>query len=136
MPALDINILSVIVAAIANMIIGFVWYGPVLFAKKWMQLTGMSEEKMKSMNPVPLYLKSFIAVLIMYAVLAHFINLSMALTAFDGMVTAFWCWLGFITTVQFTSNIFSDKPRQLYYLDTGYQLVTTLVAGAILAAWR
>ena len=32
---MDINLLSVLVAAIATMVLGFVWYSPLLFAKPW-----------------------------------------------------------------------------------------------------
>jgi hypothetical protein len=52
------------------------------------------------------------------------------------MKTAFMVWLGFVTTVQFTANLFSSKKIQAYFLDTAYQLVTMLIAGIILAVWQ
>ena len=132
----DVNYLAILVSAIASMIVGGLWYSPVLFAKQWMQLNNMTEQEMKSAKPGPLYAQAFVASLLTYYVLAHFIHYTNAATAVDGAKTAFWVWLGFITTVQFTANLFSSKKIGAYFLDTSYQLVTTLVAGVILAVWK
>ncbi|HXX63441.1 MAG TPA: DUF1761 domain-containing protein [Bacteroidota bacterium] len=130
------NYLAILVAAVVNMIIGALWYSPLLFAKPWMALNNMTPESMKNVNPGPLYAQSFIATLVTYFFLAMAIQLTSAATAIDGMKTAFCVWLGFITTVQFTANVFSPKKIQAYFLDTGYQLAAILVAGVILALWR
>ena len=130
------NYLAILVAAIVNMIIGGLWYSPLLFAKPWMALNNVTPESMKNVNPGPLYAQSFVATLVAYFFLAMAIQLTNASTAIDGMKTAFCIWLGFITTVQFTANVFSPKKIQAYFLDTGYQLVAILIAGIILALWR
>ncbi len=127
------NYFAILVAAVANMAIGFVWYGP-LFGKKWAALHGYTEEQIKSMNPGPLYAQSFVAVLVSYLILARFVTPTT--TLMEGIEVAFLVWLGFVTTTQFTASIFSTKPRALYFLDTGYQLVTFIAAGTILASWR
>ncbi len=133
---MPVNYLAILAASVASMIIGGLWYSPVLFAKKWMALTGMTEDQMKNVKPGPLYAQAFVAALVTYFVMAHFVSYAGANTFLLGAKTGFWCWLGFITTVQFTNNLFSTKPIQLYVLDTGYQLVTALVAGAILGVWK
>ena len=69
----SLNFLAIIVAAVANLAIGFVWYGPV-FGKQWMKLNNYTEEEMKGINPGPLYAQSLVATLVMYAVLAHFLG--------------------------------------------------------------
>jgi len=131
-----INYLAILVCAIVNMLVGGLWYSPVLFAKPWMALNNFTEADMKNANPAPLYGMSFIAALVTYYVLAHIIHYTNASTVMDGAKTGFWIWLGFITTVQFTANLFSPKKIQAYFLDTGYQLVSTLAAGVILAIWK
>lgn len=133
---MDVNYLAVIVAAVINMIVGAFWYGPMLFAKQWMALNNITPEELKNVNPGPLYAQSTIATAVSYFVLAMAINTAGAATAVDGMMIAFWLWLGFITTVQFTANLFSSKKFGAYLLDTGYQLITILIAGALLAVWK
>ena len=130
------NYFAVLVAAIVNMVMGGLWYSPLLFAKPWMALNNMTPESMKSVNPVPLYAQSFAATLVSYFILAMAINSLNITTAMDGLKTGFCVWLGFITTVQFTANVFSPKKIQAYLIDTGYQLIATLIAGVILAVWR
>ena len=35
-----LNLLAVLVAAVSTMLVGFLWYSPVLFAKPWMKEMG------------------------------------------------------------------------------------------------
>lgn len=37
---MKVNLLAVLVSAIATMVVGFLWYSPVLFAKPWMREMG------------------------------------------------------------------------------------------------
>jgi len=133
MGEIHINYLAVLAAGIANMAIGFLWYGP-LFGKKWMALSGYTEEQMKNMNPGPLYGQSFVAALLTYFILARF--MAGTTTLMQGVETACLVWLGFVTTVQFTASLFSTRPKTLYFMDTGYQLASFIAAGFIIALWR
>ena len=49
----DLNLLAVLVAAISTMVVGFLWYSPIMFAKPWMALMGYDpndKEKMDKMK--------------------------------------------------------------------------------------
>jgi hypothetical protein len=140
MEILGIRILPVVVAAIACMVLGFLWYSPLLFAKPWMILMGYDpndkarlDEMRKSAGKT--YTLAFIASLISAFVLAKIIGVTTVNTALYGMKVAFAVWLGFVTTVQLTGALFSKQPIKLYVINTGYQLVCYLVMGAILAVW-
>lgn len=141
MQILGIRVLPVVVAAVACMILGFLWYSPVLFAKPWMILMGYDpndkarlDEMRKSAGQT--YTLAFVASLISAFVLAKIIGLTTVNTALYGMKVGFAVWLGFVTTVQLTGALFSKQPTKLYLINTGYQLVCYLVMGAILAVWR
>ncbi|MGB2867306.1 MAG: DUF1761 domain-containing protein [Bacteroidota bacterium] len=133
---MQINYLAVLVSAVVSMVIGGLWYSPVLFGKQWMALMGMPEKPPENFNPAPLYAQAFVASLVCYYVLARLIVATGHTTAMEGLISGFWVWLGFIATVQFTGNLFSMKPIKLFYLETSYQLVCTLIAGMIIALWR
>ena len=45
--ALEVNYLAVLVAAIVNMVVGALWYSPLLFGKAWMKLTGFNKKQLK-----------------------------------------------------------------------------------------
>ncbi|MBI4080776.1 MAG: DUF1761 domain-containing protein [Candidatus Levybacteria bacterium] len=136
MPQFEINNLTVLIAAAVSMVIGFVWYGP-LFGKSWAKLMGFTEKKKKEMKrEAPrMYAMTFVVSLITAYVLAYFVFFTQALSATDGMMTGFFVWLGFVATTLFTGVIFGNKPIALYLINAGFQLVSLLTMGAILAVW-
>jgi hypothetical protein len=136
MGEMHINYFAVIVAAILNMIVGAIWYGPLLFAKQWMAVNNINPEDMKNVNPAPMYAQSIVVTVVSYFVLAMAITVTGAVRLNGGMSIAFWLWLGFIAPVQYTANLFSSKKVTAFFIDTGYQLITMLIAGMLLAVWR
>jgi len=73
--------------------------------------------------------------ILMAFVLAHAIRYSGAQGIGEGLVCAFWNWLGFVAAFGFTSVNFEKKPLKLFYINQGFQLLTMLVMGAILVLW-
>ena len=136
MGELHVNYFAVIVAAIINMIVGALWYGPLLFAKQWMAVNNINPEELKNTNPAPLYAQAIVVTVISYFVLAMAIIVTNTVRLNGGMSIAFWLWLGFIAPVQYTANLFSNKKVLAFFIDTGYQLITMLIAGGLLAVWR
>ena len=112
---ITINYYAVIAAALANMVIGFLWYGPV-FGKYWKGLMGFTDESMKAMKMTPLMamVGGFITALIMAYVLAHFIILGGAGNIATGAQIGFWIWLGFVSTVLLGSVLWENKSWNLY----------------------
>jgi hypothetical protein len=136
MSELHINYYAVVVAAILNMVVGAVWYGPIMFAKQWMEINNIKPEDMQNVNPLPMYAQSVIVTIVSYFVLALAIAVTNTVSMTGGMSLAFWLWLGFIVPVQYTANLFSSKKITAFFLDTGYQLITMLIAGGLIAVWR
>ncbi|HXY25291.1 MAG TPA: DUF1761 domain-containing protein [Candidatus Acidoferrum sp.] len=136
-----LNLLAILASAVATMILGFVWYSPLLFAKPWMKEMGYDlndkakmDEMRKSAGPA--YAGSFVASLISAFTLALFFHWLRIETLHFGFMTSFHIWLGFVATVQFTGALFARQSMKLFAINTGYQLVCYLAMGAILAAWR
>jgi hypothetical protein len=137
----NLNLLAVLVAAISTMVVGFVWYSPILFAKPWMREMGYDpndksrvQEMQKSAGPA--YLGSFVASLVSAFVLALFLHQMRAQSLGLGLLVGFHVWLGFVATVQLTGVLFMKQSMKLFGINTGYQLVCYLVMGAILGVWR
>jgi hypothetical protein len=142
MKPVPINYLAVVVAAIANMVIGFVWYGP-LFGKTWMKLSGSTPEKIDSAKASGMgktYLLAFVGSLIMSNVLAHALVFAAAYFEMSGisagLMSGFWNWLGFIAPVTLGAVLWEGKSWALWLLMNGYYLVSLLVMGMILSVWR
>jgi hypothetical protein len=138
-----INWLAVLVSAVASMVVGFLWYSPMLFATQWMKLMGVKcdtpEEKAAMQKEAgPMYGQAFVMCIVSAAFLAILLS-RMHVPDDDllrGLKIAFGVWFGFVMTVQYTNSMFNRKPKMLFFIDTGYQLVCYLVMGAILTKWQ
>ena len=125
-------LVSVAVAAIASMVIGMLWYGP-LFGKKWMTLMKMKQTAKKTM-PASSMLVQLASSLVMAYVLAMFITMLNVTGYMNGALVGFWVWLGFIATVEIGGVLWEGKPTELYILKAAGSLVTLAVMGAIIAS--
>ena len=136
-----LNWIAVLAAAIAAMVLGFLWYSPVLFAKPWAREMGYDlndKVKMEEMRKGAgrAYGGSFVASLISAFTLVLILHGMRAESLHFGLMASFHIWLGFVATVQFTGALFARQSMKLFGINTGYQLVCYLVMGAILTLWR
>lgn len=132
---IQVNYLAVLLAGVAAMFVGFLWYGKMLFGASWMKLTGVTMEDAKKGNMPLLYGLMFAGALLEAYVLSHFVHYAGAFTLFNGMKTGAWAWLGFVAPVMMGNYMFAGKPMKLFYIDAGYALVNLLIMGAIIATW-
>ena len=138
-----VNWLAILVAGIVIFMLGGLWYSPVLFAKKWIALQNKTEEQMKAeaagANMPLMYASAFLTGLIiawtMAMVFAHIAN-DIEMNAAHGALFGALLWLGFAATTSYATALFSGKPRQLWLIDSAYNLVSFVLAGIILAVWR
>ncbi len=138
----DINYLAVLVSGLIVMSLGAFWYSPAGFGKPWMKLMGFTKESMEANQAKgnsgmwKYYLSAMLANLIMVFVLAHFVAVGQAKTAWEGSMIGFWAWLGFVAMPSLSYVIWEGRPWKLYAINVGYVLVSLKLAGAILAVWR
>jgi uncharacterized protein DUF1761 len=139
MPTANVNILAVIVAAVATFILGAIWYSPILFAKQWTQAHGYTPEKLEEIRKrgvTRAYAVSVLCYLVMAYVFALLASYTQATSLAQGLWLGFLAWLGFAATIGLTANMFSEQPFAVWVIDTGYQLSYLLLMGVILAVWR
>ena len=136
---MEINYWAILVAGIASMVIGSIWYGP-LFGKKFIEAMGMDklspeeQEKMKK-SMVKSYVLQFISSLVMFFVLAWYIFISNKPGISGGLENAFWLWVGFVVPLALGNAVWGGKMT-VFWLNIGNMLLTLLVAGAIIGSWN
>ncbi len=134
----EVNYIAVLISAVVAMAIGFFWYSEAFLGKPWMKLMGYTKESMEkaAKGMGPMYALSFVGALVMAYVLTHVMTFSRAFMGTEpvmtGLTSGFWMWLGFIAPVQMTDVIFGGKKWNLFYINTGYQLVSVLGMGFVL----
>src|SRR3989441_6218811 len=124
MPTANVNLLAVLVAAVLTIVLGAVWYSPVLFAKQWMHAHGYTPEKveeMKRRGGVRAYAGSFLC----YLVMAYVVGLLVSYTQATGVVQGVWlgvlAWRGVAGAPRLPRDTFSGKPVAGWGLDAGGQ---------------
>lgn len=139
MPEIGISYLAVFLAAVANMVVGIIWYGP-LFGKPWRNLMGLTKESMHNMKVKPMQAMAggFVTALIMAYVLAFdafvwgdFFGSSVSKELF-ALQLGFWVWLGYVATTQAGSVLWEGKSWKLFAINAGNSLVALLAMASVL----
>jgi len=132
MEEMQIDWFTVLVAALANMIIGFFWYSEWLFGKTWRQLSQQPGKERKRSSQAILY--EAVASLVIAFFLTFFAGRLGVTIVSDGMFVGFCLWLGFVVTTQLSAVIWGKRPFQLFLVEAGYRLLSYVVMGGLIAA--
>ena len=144
-PHIPINYLAVAAAILGNIVIGFLWYGPIL-GKAWAQEMKMPPD----FKPGPGVMARAMTLMVIGSlltawVLAHTVavwrpstwNAGADLSDFaHGFFAAFFTWLGFYVPLLLNTVAWEGKSWKLFGINAGYHFVALQVMGLILAFWR
>lgn len=127
---MTINYLAVLVAAVASWIAGFAWYG--VLGKHWMAALGWTEADVPKSMPMGPMAASFIAELVMAAMLAGLIGHFGQAGIRNGIIIGASCWVAFVATTIAVNNAFQKRPVKLTVIDSGHWLVVLLAQGVVI----
>ena len=124
------NWLAIIIAAIANMVIGFLWYGTWAFGKSWMTLSG--RQMGEGMQPGPLYALTVVAALVQAIAMSWFVAETGATSGAAGALVGLFAGLGFVATAMFAEVLFAGRHPRLFAITAGYSILALVVQGMII----
>lgn len=131
-----INYLAVVVAAVIAWLAGAGWY--MALGKPWIAALGITSEEMAEARKRPganlPFLYSLIAELLMAWVLAGVIGHLGKPTVRLAVISAAFCWAGFVITTLVTNYTFGMRGWRLIAIDGGHWLLVLLIMGAVLGA--
>lgn len=131
----QINWLAVLLAFIANMAIGFLWYMPAVLGTRWMAAIGKTEEDLKKIGGgagiwLPMMLTAALTSILL-AVLISKLGLDNALAG---------GWFALVLALVFRAgghvihNGFAGRPAAVTLIDSGHDVVAMTAAGVIIGA--
>lgn len=128
-----INYLAILVGAVLAFAWGAGWY--ILLSKQWLAAARVDPHGMRG-SPLP-FAFSFVALLIMGWVIAGVIGHLGAgqATLWNGIVSGFLLWLGFIATTHVVNHRFQGLGWDLTMIDAGHWLGACLILGAVIGWW-
>jgi hypothetical protein len=123
--------LAVIVATVANMILGFLWYGP-LFGKQWGEASDIDMENTDGGSPA-MYaapaLGGLVAAIAIYNIMVNMTSIDVM----GGLTAAFSAWLAFTAFTSYTNATFRGTSTRLWSIETTAHLAGFALSGIILA---
>ncbi len=130
---MEINHLAVLAAAFSDLLVGALWFSPLLFYKKWLKATGLQEEQLKGSQGKIFGLTLLMALIISY-------NLAVFLGE-EGTGAAWGATAGFLAGVWAAAalviiSLFERKPAAYVLINVGYFLVAFTLKGFIIGLWR
>lgn len=156
---LPINPIAIPIAAVAALVVGFIWYNPKVFGNAWMKAAGMTEEQIKGGNMAKIFGLALLFAVLLSILLMQFTNhqwgaMGMiggepetAKESFEAFMadygTAFRTFkhgalhgtifgiFGALPIIG-TNALFERKGAKYIFINAGYWLVTSAVMGAIL----
>lgn len=135
MEGMDINVWAVVAAALANFVIGGLWYSPALFGGIWMKANGFTEDDLKRGSAAVIFGASFVFCLLMAANLAAFLAGPETTFRF-GTLAGLAAGLGWAALGLGVVALFERRSWTYILVNGGYLTVAFTAMGAILGAWR
>ncbi len=130
-----LNHFAIIVCAVFNLVLGALWYSPVLFFKAWQMETGLTDEQLKNMNPAKVYTLTFLLALIISYNLAFFLGDSKTNWSW-GITAGFLAGFGWATLIFSIIGLFEQRSMRYILINGGYITVYFTIIGLILGVWR
>ena len=162
---MNINFPLILLAALAPMPLGFLWYGP-LFGKAWMRESGMTPEKAKSSNLVKILSLSYLLCVMLafslqfmvihqysvYSLVEGLTGEQAALakawveqgmaayggnfrTFGHGMLHGFLSGLFLALPMVGMNSLYEQRSAPYIFIHAGYWIVSMMLMGGIICQW-
>jgi len=134
-----LNYISILTAAVTAWLFGAIYY--MTLGRRWVASLGKTMEQLAAENAgksklakAAPFLLSFVAELIMGAVIYGILTHSGLWSLRAGLITGALCWLGFVATTVAVNNAYSGRSLTLTAIDCGHWLGALLIIGGIVGS--
>jgi hypothetical protein len=128
----NLSWLGILLASVSAFVLGFFWYSPMLFGKRWMKENGFTDESMKNASMLKIFGLSFLLMIFAAFNLAMFVGKD-AGSGF-GAMAGFLAGLGWVFTFMGVIFLFERKSLVLFLINACYSVVSLTVMGLIIGS--
>ena len=161
---MEMNYYAILVAALVPILLGFLWYNPILFGNAWMKEAGMTEEKMKTGNMAVIFGVSIVLSILLSAFLQTLVIHQIGATQLiggdptvEGVLPSYQAFMNdygtnfrtfkhgalhgllaglfIVLPIIAINGLFERKSGKYIFINTGYWTVVLSIMGAILCGW-
>ena len=130
------NFWPLLFSAISNMLIGALWYSPILFGNLWMKFAEITVEDIKKIDSRQSMLlgiiPSTLSVIFLYLVLM----IANVNSIWGALVIGTIASVGFGGTSLLNNVIFEKRPIKLLLMNVGYSFVAWNIAAILITVWK
>ena len=132
----SVNFVAVLVAGAAYMMLGALWYSPMLFGNAWMKAIGKTKEQIAADFTPMTYVWAFIGSFVAAYGIARILHWMGGGAIKEGLMLGFLCGVCFVLTTTGINDLFERRPRGLTMMNVLYPIVGFLIIGVIVGAWQ
>ncbi|MCA0756538.1 DUF1761 domain-containing protein [Paenibacillus sp. N4] len=130
----EVNYWAVLLATVSTMLLGFLWYSPVLLGNAWMKQRGLKKEDISGGGSATYILTALTA-------LGGSFLLALLLTLGDGATMGGGLLVGLLVGISIALKIgmnylFEGQKLGLYFITIGYHIVSYAAAGLIIGCMQ
>jgi Protein of unknown function (DUF1761) len=162
---MDFNFLAILVAALATLIVGFVWYNPKVFGTIWMHGAGLTPEETEKGNMLKIFgltfIYSFMLAFMMSVLVIHQMGALGMIGGPDFIATAKPSYAAFMADygdafrtykhgalhgfmsgvflalpIIAINGLFERKSWKYMAVQAGYWIVNMTIIGSIICGWK
>ncbi|MCJ8209845.1 DUF1761 domain-containing protein [Mucilaginibacter sp. RS28] len=134
MQPVTFNWLAVLIAALSAFFVGGLWFSPILFGNIWLKESGLTREIVATGNKGKIFGMTAVFSFIMAVMLNTFIS---GMHADLHMSTMIGVHAGMISFSAIAINsLFELKSWKYIFINGGYTLISLILMGLIIGAWK
>lgn len=126
-----VNWIAVVVAAVAGVVLGYIWYLPQVFGSRWAAATGRDLPSITQLSPMTLVIGVVLDLVVAY-VLALLITGLGATTVDQGALVGLVAGIGLYAVPIYSAVLYEGRSTAWWAITAGYGVVTSVVMGAII----
>ena len=130
------NIWAVLAGFLSNMVIGALWYSPLLFGTIWLKLIGKTADDITKQDANRSMMFSVIPGVLLSVLMAVLLGFIGPRTVLDAIGIATLVSAGFIGMSALNLVIYEGRSFKLLLINVGYSLVSLNVLAVILTLWK
>jgi hypothetical protein len=126
----DVNLIAVLLCGLSSMVLGAIWYSPILFARRWQAGAKLSDEDLAGANMALIYGTAFLLSLVAAYVFAMFLGRGMPLgPSVAAGAAAGICWVAAAFGI---SYLFERRGFAHWLINGGFHALQFTLFGLIL----
>jgi hypothetical protein len=131
----SVNFLGIIVAAVAYMALGALWYSPALFGNAWTRSIGKTKEQVAAdFSPINYFWALCTSFLASYGI-ARIMAWTNRGEIADGIIIGALAGVCFVLATMGINDVFESRPKGLTMINALYHITGFIVVGIIIGAF-